>query len=155
MLISFIFFPEIEGQIGLSQLFIRRLCTWYKCTAPNVHLPAGAEVPPHRNSSSVQLLKAPGLLRPWQKYQRTVDQDVYGHMPCAEFLIAARRTLSIVRCRHLVHRLGVLRTCRCFHLDAFYKKSEWWKPSIFAEFGCFSCLNGITKQPNRHCYHVL
>lgn len=51
--------------------------------------------------------------------------------------------------------LQVLQPCRCFSLDALCKKSEWQKPSIFAEFGCFSCLNGITKHPYIQSYHVL
>lgn len=60
------FLPEVEGHSGWCQLFLNRFCTWCNCTEPT-----GAEVLPHRNSSKVQLLKAPGLLRPWQKPQGT------------------------------------------------------------------------------------
>lgn len=51
-------------------------------------------------------------------------QDVCSRMPCADFHVPARRTLYVVVSLHLVLTLEVLRTCRCFTLDALYKKSE-------------------------------
>lgn len=113
-------FPEIKGQIGCPDY----VCSGY-VPATMGHLSAGAEVLPHCSSSKAQLLKAAGLLRPWQGHQRAVGQDGCGRVPCTELLITASRTLCTVTCQYFVPRLEVVGTCRSSLLGAFCKKSEW------------------------------